>query len=232
MSRARANASRGLDLRKLAEGLKGADIDIRHWVSVGIVGYTEDDGTQNVTDDNCIVVAPDGVWCDVVLWPSKVPVTARVQFGVGGAAHIQAPIHAGDEVAVLIPDGDMMATPVIVAILNSQYDKLPLDAGLAPVFKNDRLLIQCGEGLPVEVHAAKIQFGDEEAAENFVLGQKYKTEANKIMDAIINDFRPSPVGPIGPSPAMIQAAQQFKANVDAQLSDFIFGQKAPPTHGV
>lgn len=219
------------DVRKLGEALKGAGIDTRFWSSYGTVGVVGDDGVFDPTSSKAIHIAPDGVWVDVLLQPLQIPVTCRIQLGVGGVAHILAPVRPGSEVLVHLPDGNLMNAPVVAAILNNQGQKIPVGADGKPIFRNDRLFIQCGDDQPVEVHAKKIQFGSQEANENFVLGQKYKTEITKIANALVADVRGSPVGPIAPSPGLIQACNMFIAQLDSQLSTFIFGQFQPPTSG-
>lgn len=140
-----------IDFNRLAKAVGTPGIDPRTWVSYGIVCTITDDGEPNFTDPNAIFVAPDGVWADVLLVPVEVPVTARVQLGVGGTkAQINAPISPGDRVLVALPEGLMSDALVIVAIMNNQAAQLGLDSGGTPQFKNDRLSI-FASGIPVEV---------------------------------------------------------------------------------
>lgn len=219
-----------LDLRKIGDSLRMAGgLDIRHWVSLGTVGTVDDSGVFDPTDTRAVVIAPDGVYVDVLLMPCMLPVTCRVQFGVGGAAHIQAPIHPGDEVVAVLPDGDAMTAPIVVAVLSSMSAKAPMWTDRKPIARNDRLLVHMGKGQPIEIHAAKVQLGDQTANEPVPLGNTYSTEITVLVDALAADDRPSPLGPIKPSPGLLQAITAFKANLPTQLSDFVFTQKLPPT---
>jgi len=217
-----------IDAAKLAQALQSKGIDLRHWCSYATVGTVDDAGRFDPTDGAAVVVAPDNVWADVLLMPILIPLTCRVSLGCGGTAHIQAPIFPGDEVLVHLADGDLMQPPVISAILNSQGAKLPLDNTRRPIFKNDRLLIQCGKTLPIEVNAKRINLGSETAAEPFVLGNTALAEMASLLNALKVDIRPSPVGPIYPSPALTQAIDLWIQRQRMQVSDCIFGQKAPP----
>lgn len=152
--RMRGIGSRTIDVRRLAEAVKSSGIDTRYWSSHGTVGTTGDDGTFNPNDDLAVHIAADSVWADVLLEPLGQPVTCRVALGVGGKeAVIQAPIHPGDEVLVVIPGGDFTNPPTIVAILNNLGDKIPISSSDSkPIFKNDRLLI-LAKSVPVEVRS-------------------------------------------------------------------------------
>lgn len=217
-----------IDVRRVAEAIKGAGIDTRHWCSYGTVGTVDDTGEPDYTAANAVIIAPDGVWADVVLQPLGLPVTARVQLGAGGQrSSFQVPIYPGDEVLVHIPDGDFGNPPTITAILNNQGDRVPRAAGV-PIAKNDRVFLWAKD-VPVEINAIKIQLGDETSAEPMVLGDKYKAEITTLLDALKLDIRPSPVGPIAPSSSLLAAVDVFEASLPDQLSDFIFGKKAVPT---
>lgn len=217
-----------IDAAKLAQALQSKGIDLRHWCSYATVGTVDDAGKFDSTDSDSVVVAPDNVWADVLLMPLLIPLTCRVSLGCGGTAHIQAPIFPGDEVLVHLADGDFMQPPVIGAILNSQGAKLPLDSTRRPIFKNDRLLIQCGKNLPIEVNAQRINLGSETATEPLVLGNTYLAETELVLNALKSDRRPSPVGPIAPNAALVLAIEAWVQKKNLQVSDFIFGQKAPP----
>jgi hypothetical protein len=226
-----SSRSRNIDFRKIGAAISQAGIDPRYWCSHATVCVTNDNGECDFNDLGAIVCAPDGIWVDIILQPLLIPLTARLQLGPASTAHIQAPIQPGDEVLVVFPDGTFMQPPTIVAILNNQGVKIPLGTDKKPVFKNDRLLVQCGKNLPIEVHAHKIQFGDSGAKSPYVLGDVYKSEITLLLNALKLDVRPSPVGPIFPSDQLTKAIDRFLQNLNNQLSDFIFGQKSPPTFG-
>jgi len=219
----------GLDWRKVGEGLKASGMDLRHWCSYGTVGVVGDDGKFDPTDMHAVLVAPDGVWVDVRLEPTLIPVTARVQLGVGGTAHIMAPIYAGDEVLVVIPDGDLMNPPVVVAILNSQGAKVPVGKDRKPVFKNDRLLLQVKAGMPVELNGSRINVGDETCTEPWVLGLLWKDYEKRKLQKHAVHVHPSAMGPTGPSQELVQQQTEEDPKLDDILSDVAFSQKKKTT---
>jgi hypothetical protein len=137
----------------MREALKGV-IDTRFWCSYGTVCVIDDAGNVSVTDEEAVIVAADGVYADVLLEPSGIPTTCRVQLGVGGnSCTIFCPIRAGDEVLVTLPNGDTGMPPLIVAVLNNKTAKLPMEPNKQPVFKNDRLSI-FAKDVPIEIRNA------------------------------------------------------------------------------
>jgi hypothetical protein len=144
---------RAPDMRRMSEALKGPGIDTRHWVSYGTVAVVGD-GEPDFADPHAVNVSPSGVLVDVLLMPSGIPVTCRYA-GIqgGGACTILAPIRPGDEVLVVIPDGEVRAVPVIVAILNAAHTKLPGETDRKPVFRNDRLSVYATD-VPIEIRTS------------------------------------------------------------------------------
>lgn len=152
MARSTGTSTRRVaDVRRLAEAIKSSGIDPRHWVSYGTVGSVDDDGVLDATDPLAIAIGPAGVEVDVVLEPLQLPVTCHYAGIQGGcSATILSPIKPGDQVIVVLPEGDPMGPPVIVSILHSQACKLPLGEDKKPIFQNDRLFIWAEVG-PVDV---------------------------------------------------------------------------------
>jgi hypothetical protein len=212
----------------MSEALKAPGIDPRHWVSYGTVCAIDDAGKPDFADPGCIYIGPEGVEVDVLLEPLGLPVTAHY-YGVQGGCEVSffTPIRPGDRVVVILPDGEPTLPPVIVAILHSNYCRVPLGTDNKPVFKNDRVLVW-SQTVPVEVNAPIVRTGDETSDEPAVLGNVYSSEITTLLDALKFDNRPSPVGPIAPSPSLVAAIEAFKAALPTQLSDFIFGKKTPP----
>lgn len=225
MAGSRRPTRRDIDHRRVAESLKGPGIDTRFWCSHATVGTMDDQGKFDPTDKRSIIVAPDGVWVDVRLEPSGIPVTARVQLGVGGQAHILAPINPGDEVLVHIPSGNPSNPPTVAAILNNQRFKIPIGKDKKPIFKNDRVLIHVKDKLPIELNAVKIQLGDETAAEPLVLGNQWKELTEKILQQLAIHVHPTAVGPSGPSVEMQQLNTEEKPKLPDRLSDVAFTLK-------
>lgn len=144
----------GFDFRRLGRALAMPGTDLRHWVSYGTVATADgDDGEINVTDPNAVLVTPAGVEVDVVLEPSGYPCTAR--YGIAaGSCHVNTPIRPGDQVIVGIPDGDASMVPQVLCVISGSSDPMPLENDGRPIFKNDRLLIHAGAGIPIEIRTA------------------------------------------------------------------------------
>lgn len=97
-------ASKRLDLTDMRETFR----DRRTWCSVGLVADPGDGAHFEVTADG-----HEDVVVEVVLQPSLVPVTCRL------AAAVWIVPNIGDEVVVLIPEGDPAFMPCIIALLSS-----------------------------------------------------------------------------------------------------------------
>jgi hypothetical protein len=176
------------------------------------------------------------VWVDVLLEPSRIPVTARLQLGVGGArCQIVAPIRPGDEVLVVIPDGNLMNPPAIVAILNSMSAQVGQTAGRS-VFKNDRLLVY-SDGFPVEVEARDadvtfvtnrdVKIGGRNAGEPLVLGNRWKSRMEKLYQDLAAHKHASAVGPTSPplAPELLEWTANQPLLLPADISDDNFTKK-------
>jgi hypothetical protein len=132
---------KALDSNLFADALRKPGIDPRHWVSYGTVGTVNDKGKPNFKDKSAILISTAGIDVDVILEPLNLLVTCRYSGVQGGcSATIISPIHVGDRVLVVLPDGDTSGPPVIQAILHNASCKMPMKDGEA-LFKNDRVLI-------------------------------------------------------------------------------------------
>lgn len=146
--------ARPLDVGRAAVALRRAGIDPRHWVSYGTVCALREDGTTDFSDASAVYVAPAGVSVDVLLMPANQHVTARYSGVQGGSAGtLFTPIKPGDEVLVVIPDGDLRLPPVVVCILSGEHSPLPLGQDRRPIWKNDRVLLH-GRGVAVEIRTS------------------------------------------------------------------------------
>jgi hypothetical protein len=110
-----------------AEAFKRPGIDPRQWVSYGIVEQgTPDAPPIRFKDDNGNP-SPYGPMVDVRLQPSGIAVPCRVAYGVSGVGEGEwYPFVGGDEVIVLIPEGDERAGCVIIGRLNQEIDTWPI----------------------------------------------------------------------------------------------------------
>lgn len=93
--------------------------DRRMWTSIGIV-VQPDDAADHYEE----VEGPADVLVEVMLQPALIPVTCRLAAGVWLVPDV------GEEVAVLIPEGQPSFMPIIIANLSS--NSLPTDQGPAP----------------------------------------------------------------------------------------------------
>lgn len=228
------------DRQRLALAIQAPGIDPRHWCSYGTVGTTDDEGEFDPTDPLSIYIGPEGVEVDVLLEPLNIPVTC-VYTGQqqGTRASVISPIQPGDRVLVVMPDGDLSLPPVVVCVLPAAHDLMPNDGG-SPVFQNDRFLLQStGQNLDIRspesdtsIEAQNVQvvtvddilLGSRMASEPFVLGNRWKTSRDIVLDGMSVHIHGTPVGPTSP-PDNASVYQTEKANTPNILSQRIFGEE-------
>jgi hypothetical protein len=125
----------GFDAATLREALAGPESDTRQWCSYGVVSLADTDGEEQ----SIIEYDPDhGPLVSVVLQPSGLHVTCRVgSMSAGNGEGSWDPFVKGDEVMVLIPEGDERAGCVIVSRLNNRFAKFPGTVAGSDVTKNN-----------------------------------------------------------------------------------------------
>jgi hypothetical protein len=138
-------AAKRLDLSDLKHALR----DQRVWCSVGTV-IKPDGAAQHYT----LITAAGGeladITVDVELQPSLADVTCRLAGGLGTAgAGIWSIPSVGDEVLVMIPEGEVAFMPSIVAILSSR--SIPNGGSQGPatdrtIIVNQKVLVHDGAG--------------------------------------------------------------------------------------
>jgi hypothetical protein len=108
------------DIATLAEAFAKPGMDPRQWCSYATVDReTPDQKSVQFTDEY-------GPLVSCTLHPSGIPVVCRVAHEVAGNGEGEwTPFVAGDEVIVLIPEGDESAGCVIVGRLNQEIDAWP-----------------------------------------------------------------------------------------------------------
>lgn len=195
-------------MARVSAGLARPGMDLRHWVSYATVGTVGADGAPDFTDEQAIVITPGGVMVDVVLEPSGYPITCR--YGIcSGTVTTLSPIHAGDQVVVGLPDGDLAMVPQVLALISGASDPIPLETDGKPVFRNDRHSI-FARGVPVEIRTdggghlrvnvdGTIQLGGTDAQQRLILGDVY-TGAHNTLDQGLETF----LGALGTYAAAIQ----------------------------
>ncbi len=128
-------AGRSTDQSTMAQAFAGPGMDTRIWASWATVDAPDETGEQAVVFDQ-----EDGqIYVACTLQPSMIPVNARVGMlfaGAGEAAWF--PLLAGDEVFVILPEGDPRAGALIVSRANNAYDPFPFDsvAGVDPTMNS------------------------------------------------------------------------------------------------
>lgn len=150
-------------MRRLAAALAGPGNDPRLWVAYGTVstgaitsGPDDDVLSFDIDDPQAVQIGPAGVMVDVVLEPSLQTVTCHYSGIQGGKdCVVLAPIFTGDRVLVAMPDGSLGGSgpPVILAILNSDSEQIPLGPDQKPLFQNDRVLIWAKD-VPIDIRTA------------------------------------------------------------------------------
>lgn len=229
-----------LDTRMLAEALKGPGIDSRHWVSYGTVGTVDDQGNANYSDARSVYVGPEGVEVDVILEPLGLPVTCHY-YGVQGGQSVTflTPIHAGDRVVVILPEGSPATPPVIVAILHSAHDKVPIGDDNLPIFRNDRVFlwtkdvdidirtkngarVDITQDNKVNVRAGHVNLGSDDPPQQLVQGNNFKGASDQLAGATsdwasaVNDaFQADPTLPLPAKLAIAAATAAFSLLISA-----------------
>lgn len=109
-----------IDLQELAQALSYPGIDPRTWVSYALVDR-EQEGEAAVKFD------PEwGPMVRVILQPENVQTWCRVGMQVAGNGEGEwHPFVQGDELLVMVPEGSILAVPVVVARLCNSLDKFP-----------------------------------------------------------------------------------------------------------
>lgn len=128
----------GFDPSLFKELASGPGVDTRQWVSYGIVAQESGDA-HSVRFQNDDGTTPDEqVLVDVTLQPSGIDVVCRVAMGASGAGEGEhVPLGPGDEVIVLIPEGNERAGCVVVGRLPNKYDVLPTTVAGVDVTQNN-----------------------------------------------------------------------------------------------
>jgi hypothetical protein len=125
-------------------------MDLRNWLSYGTVATMDSAGEVDYENPHAIHQGPEGVEVDVYLESLNKLVTCRYAGLQGGpAVYVGAPIHPGDLVVVGMPEGDN-AGCVILAIVNSAAQPVPLGDDKKPIFQNDRLLVW-SKTVPIDI---------------------------------------------------------------------------------
>lgn len=130
-------AASGLDFNMLSKAMTRPGIDPRSWCSLAIV--------QSVVIDEAA-----GVFCDVLLMPSKRRETARLGAAYAGSGFgFYAPVKVDDEVLVSAPGGDPAQGLVITQRLWSPADVPP--AGLEATPEDVVLVVEADKSLRLTV---------------------------------------------------------------------------------
>lgn len=232
----RARLMPPIDFRRIGRGMAQQGNDLRHWLSYATVA-TVKDGDMDVTDQDGILVTPAGVEVDVVLEPHGYPCTAR--YGVAaGSVHINAPIRPGDQVIVGIPDGDAAMVPQVLCIISGSSAPMPVGGDGLPIFRNDRLMIHAGAGIPIEIRTANgtmvritddlVEVGGAGVTEQAVLGTTQR-QAEATLNATTPDglqgiwtaAQAVCVGALAPLKPMFIAAAAAIAAYEGQADGFL-----------
>lgn len=122
-----------LDVATLRDFVSGPGVDTRQWVSYGIVN-DPGGGQSPVEFDESDYKQP---FVEVTLQPSNVPVRCRVAQGVAGSGEGEwYPFIPGDEVLVILPQGDEKNACIIGRLSNS-LDSFPKKVAGNTVNKNN-----------------------------------------------------------------------------------------------
>lgn len=172
-------AAGSLDFNMLSKALTRPGIDPRSWCSLAIV--------QSVVIDEAA-----GVFCNVLLMPSKRRETARLGAAYAGSGFgFYAPVKVDDEVLVTAPGGDPAQGLVITQRLWSPADVPPAGLESTPedvvlVVEPDkslRLTVQGGGNVILAVDTGKVFLGSETGTEAVAKGESLKSYLQSIVTA-------------------------------------------------
>jgi len=205
-------ASSQIDFAALGRAMARPGMDPRAWCSLAIV--------QSVVVDEA-----EGVFCDVLLMPSKRRETARLGAAYAGSGWgLYAPPMVDDEVLVSAPSGDPAQGLVITSRLWSPADVPPADAATHPEDvlltvrpdKSLRIKVQGGGNVILAVDTGKVFLGSETGTEAVAKGESLKSYLQSIVTAH-NTHTHNTVAPFG-SPTTPPTVGQFSNPTDAILS--------------
>jgi hypothetical protein len=173
-------ASSQIDFAALGRAMARPGMDPRSWCSLAIV--------QSVVVDEA-----EGVFCDVLLMPSKRRETARLGAAYAGSGWgLYAPPMVDDEVLVSAPSGDPAQGLVITSRLWSPADVPPPDAATHPEDvlltvrpdKSLRIKVQGGGNVILAVDTGKVFLGSETGTEAVAKGESLKSYLDGIVDQL------------------------------------------------
>jgi uncharacterized protein involved in type VI secretion and phage assembly len=196
-------------------------MDPRSWCSLAIV--------QSVVVDEA-----EGVFCDVLLMPSKRRETARLGAAYAGSGWgLYAPPMVDDEVLVSAPSGDPAQGLVITSRLWSPADVPPADAATHPEDvlltvrpdKSLRIKVQGGGNVILAVDTGKVFLGSETGTEAVAKGKSLKSYLDGIVDQLNGHTHTSaaagvvtstmqlsvdPTALVGPTSAILSTTSEVK----------------------
>ena len=160
-------AASQIDFASLGRALARPGMDPRSWCSLAIV--------QSVVVDEA-----EGVFCDVLLMPSKRRETARLGAAYAGSGWgLYAPPMVDDEVLVSAPSGDPAQGLVITSRLWSPADVPPADAATHP--EDVLLTVRPDKSLRLVVSGGgKVILGGAEASQPVALGGVVSAAGNEL----------------------------------------------------
>lgn len=142
-----------VDMSRLASAVAAPGVDTRYWISAGTVGAISDDGdfvTKGETARASRAAERESVLVDVRLEPLGRSITVRYHgIACGRAGNLLVPVMPGDEVVVLITDGDLNSASICAILAgNNKTARIPFD------WANDRVLFDLS--VPFHVRAPAI----------------------------------------------------------------------------
>lgn len=115
-----------MDVITFSDAFARPGSDTRQWISLGTVDEDAPNARSVRFEDEDGNPLPTGPLVTVTLQPSGITVVCRVgSFFAGVGEGTWYPIQQKDEVLVALPQGDEMASPVIIARLNQALDTWP-----------------------------------------------------------------------------------------------------------
>jgi phage baseplate assembly protein gpV len=119
-----------IDLSTVSDGFARPGSDTRSWTTIGLVEPETSDAHSTIFSDESGNPIPYGALVMVKLQVGGNVLPCRVAGSCAGNGEGEwHPFVGGDEVIVLVPDGDEKNGGVIIGRLNQQFDAFPVAAG-------------------------------------------------------------------------------------------------------
>jgi hypothetical protein len=210
-----------IDQSTMGQALRQPGIDPRQWVSIGLV-------TAGGEGDDIVVFDEDEgqPLVRVLLQPSKIPIFARVGSPATGAAGNGegewTPFVEGDEVMVVIPEGDERSGATIIARITNGIDKFPMESVAGQDPTTNTFAFSRRRTPRVEEFNGPIIFRNAQT-ESFISMDSGGVYTVRTGDASVFQMSPDVIGIQGPSDSDNPPEQVMQIGITSKLFSLTMG---------